>query len=93
MPKHVRGHPHHHRHVGTGTDTPVQPDAARMLPLFWIGHRFGRSIYPPGWVTRPPGEAMQRVYLIYIAVAVGFILLVFGCAALASLAHQLLSLL
>ncbi len=87
MPKHVRGHPHHHRH----TDTPTEPDAARMLPLFWIGHRFGRSIYPPGWVTRPAAEAMQRVYLIYILVAIGFILLVFGCAALMTLIHQVLS--
>jgi hypothetical protein len=65
-----------------------------MLPLFCIGHRFGRSIYPPGWVTRwSAGELGARVYLIYIVIGAAFLLLVFGCAALATLVHQALSLL
>lgn len=92
MPKHQRNHPHRH----STADRAQQAEHRRWLPLFWIGQGYpiGRSVYPPGWVSRwTSGELGARIYKIAFVVGIAFLLVVFGCAALATLAHQVLSLL
>lgn len=92
MPKHQRNHPHHHRQV----DHSQQAESRRLLPLFWIGQGYpiGRGVYPPGWVSRwTSGELGARVYLVYVVIGIAFLVVVFGCAALATLAGKVLSLL
>lgn len=92
MPKHQRNHPHHH----SSADGSHQAEGRRWLPLFWIGQGYpiGRGVYPPGWVSRwTSGELGSRIYLVYVVIGIAFLLVVFGCAALVTLAHQVLSLL
>lgn len=87
MPKHYRPH-----------RRSSQPDSTRsagrlQLPNFpyfsrdpWDPRRFA----PRGWNFRLPVEGWARMYVIAALVAVAFIMLVFGCAALVTLLQHIL---
>lgn len=75
-----------------------QPDSTRsagwlQLPSYpyysrdpWDPRRFA----PRGWDFRLPVEGWARMYIYAALVAVGFLVLIFGCAALITLLQHLL---
>jgi len=87
MPK-PRNHPNHHGHTNRTrrSDGLELPEFQLFSPDRWGPRYFS----PPGWLDRPYGEGMVRMYLLATLVAIAFILLLFACVGGVTLVQALL---